>query len=541
MKVLTASQMREVDLLTTERYGIPSLLLMENAGSGVVREMEANYGDLRKYKTAVFCGKGNNGGDGFVVARHLVMRGCSPQVLLFGSPAELKGDARINFEILEKMGMPIQIVLESECTDDSLKRLFQEQEADLVVDGILGTGTRMPVSGFLETVIRHMQRFPKIVAIDIPSGWNCDLQTLDDSSTNRLRVDLTITFTAPKPIHVFLPKGVFSNRWVSLPIGTPSELLEDPRFWLNYVVETEAAQVFKQFKRKPDAHKGNFGHVLIVAGSVGKSGAACMTARSCLLAGAGLATLATPSPCLPMVAGQMLEVMTEPLDSTDSGGVSTKAFDYGRINRILEGKDLIALGPGLGMHQETVEFVRRLVADTSLPIVLDADGVNAFVGKLELLQGKNRILALTPHPGEFARLLGIPASEVLLKRVELARQFALEKQVHLVLKGHRTIYAAPSGQVYVNSTGNPGMATGGSGDVLTGVLAGLLGQGLFLERSEGLREFTRTEQWISLAVFVHGLAGDMAVATQGENALLATDISANLPKAFLHLVRVACF
>ena len=375
---------------------------------------------------------------------------------------------------------------------------------------------------------------------------NCD--DLGDQTDGGIaaRAELTVTFTAPKPAHVFGAREGVIPRWVLVPIGSPAELVADSRHWLNCLADDEAALVLRQFARRGDSHKGDYGHVLAVAGSVGKTGAACLTARSALLAGAGLVTLATPAPCLPVAAGQMLEVMTEPLDATDSGSVSVKAFDYGRVEALLDKKDVLAIGPGLGGHAETVGFVRRLVEETTLPIVLDADGINAFVGSAERLNGQKRVLVLTPHPGEFARLLGRSTADVQSNRVHLARDFAQQHGLHLVLKGHRTIYASPSGQVFVNSTGNPGMATGGSGDVLTGILAGLLGQALLglpsADRgsngkgpSEAVSQFQPLEDVIALGIYLHGLAGDLAAKTQGEKSLVASDIMAHLPEAFLKL------
>ena len=546
MKLLTASQMREVDRLTTERYGIPSLLLMENAGSGVVRALESHFPDLAKLRVAICCGKGNNGGDGFVVARHLILRCVQPLVLLFAAPEEVRGDAAVNLAILQKMGVAIQVVPEREFSEESIQRLFRDLVADLVVDALLGTGVRLPVSGFMAAIIQQLRRFPRVVAIDVPSGVNCDDMGDQNDAGIAARAELTVTFTAPKPAHVFGAREGVIPRWVLVPIGSPAALVDDPRHWLNCLTEDEAALVLRQFERRGDSHKGDFGHVLAIAGSVGKTGAACLTARSALLAGAGLVTLATPAACLAVAAGQMLEVMTEPLDATDSGSVSVKAFDYGRVEALLEKKDVLVIGPGLGGHAETVGFVRRLVEETTLPIVLDADGINAFVGQTEHLNGQKRILVLTPHPGEFARLLDRSTADVQSNRVPLARAFAQQHGLHLVLKGHRTIYASPSGQVFVNSTGNPGMATGGSGDVLAGILAGLLGQALFWlpstdlgnngkALSEAASQVKPLEEVIALGIYLHGLAGDLAAETQGEKSLVASDIMVHLPEALLKL------
>src|SRR5262245_15597991 len=541
MKILTAQQMREVDRLTTERYGIPSLLLMENAGSGFVRVLESHLPNLRELKVAICCGKGNNGGDGFVVARQLIMRQVQPSVLLFAATEDVHGDAAVNLAILQQMGVPVQVVKERDSSEVSIQVLFQELDADLVIDALLGTGTRLPVTGFMASIIRQIWRFHRVVAVDIPSVLDCDaMASQDDSSVPR--AELTVTFTAPKPAHIFASPDGAIRRWAVVPIGTPAALVKEPGHWLNSLTETEAATVLRQFERKGDSHKGNYGHVLAVAGSVGKTGAACLTARAALVAGAGLVTLATPAPCLPVAAGQVSEMMTEPLEASDSGGVSTKAFDYGRVAALLEKKDVLAIGPGLGGHAETGAFVRRLVEETTLAVVLDADGINAFAGQIERLNGQKGILVLTPHPGEFARLLGRSTVEIQANRVPLARDFAQQHKLHVVLKGHRTIYAAPSGQVFVNSSGNPGMATGGSGDVLTGILAGLLGQALsgllpVESAATGLSEAASKllEQVIAVGVYLHGLAGDLAAESLGEKSLVASDIVAHLPAAFLKL------
>jgi len=530
MKILTASQMREVDQLTTERYGLSSLVLMENAGVGVVREIENHFGSLQGRSIAVLCGKGNNGGDGFVVARHLILRGCEARVVLFGPAEDLKGDARTNFEILGRMGIPVEIASGQKSSDQELEKLFSSLKGEIVVDALLGTGIHLPVSGFLAKVIQGMARLSGVVSVDVPSGVESECLTFGSEAVIAAKAELTVTFTAPKPCHIFSPWANHSGKWVVVPIGTPKDLLEDPRFWLNYVSRTEATNFRRKFNRDPDAHKGDFGHVLVIAGSLGKTGAAGMTAQSALRVGAGLVTLAVPSSCLPIVASHCLEIMTESLEATEIGSISNKAFDYGRMEALLRGKDVLALGPGLGTNAETMEFVRRLVSETRLPLVLDADGINAFSGNPEAIQGAGRVLVLTPHPGEFARLLGISTEIVLGRRIDLCRTFAQEHQVHLILKGHRTIYATPSGQLYVNSTGNPGMATGGSGDVLTGMLAGLIGQSLI--------SATPLHEAIILAVYLHGLAGDLARRTLGEHSLMASDIMSNISKAFLDLSSV---
>jgi len=522
MKILTASQMREVDLLSTSNFGIPGLILMENAGMGVVREMERHFGDLRGRSIAILCGKGNNGGDGFVIARQLIARGLQPRVLLFAAFEEVKGDAKANLEILQKMSYPI--TRQTDYSEESLSTLFVSLRHSIIVDGLLGTGTRLPIQGPLTAILQQLRQIPQIVSIDVPSGLDCESLRFTDQKIQAPVAELTVTFTAPKPAHIFPPAADFSTKWVVIPIGSPAALLESPEFYLNYFTETDANQALRPLRRSPASHKGTYGHVLALGGSMGKTGAASLMAKSALSAGAGLVTLATAASCLPIIASQNLEIMTEPLQNTENGAISHRAFEYGRMEQVLNGKDLLAIGPGLGTHQETVQFVRELLEMSRLPVVLDADGINAFSGKPEKLPVSGRLMVLTPHPGEFSRLVNRPTTEVMENRIELARQFARDYQLHLILKGHRTLYAAPSGQVYVNSTGNPGMATGGSGDVLTGIIAGLLVQAL--SRS------IPVEPTLALAVYLHGLAGDLAASVSGEIALVASQLMEFLPCAF---------
>ncbi len=344
MKVLTASQMRDVDRQTTDRYGIPSLLLMENAGRSVVEAMQSHYRDLSKFRITIFCGKGNNGGDGFVAARHLMMRGCRPDVLLFANPTDIKGDARVNLEILQKMNLPVRFVSEAACTMEEIRGLLRDLGTDLVIDGLLGTGARLPVSSSFSEIIQSLQSFRRLVAIDIPSGLDCEEIDQESQVAMAPQAELTVTFTAPKIPHILYPGAACVGKWVVVPIGSPAELLEDPRYWLNAISTQEAAQHLTKLVRSPESHKGNFGHVLVIAGSLGKTGAAVMTAKSALLAGAGLVTLATAAPCLPIVATQSVEVMTEPLEATESGNISIKAFDYGRVSELLQREGCACLG-----------------------------------------------------------------------------------------------------------------------------------------------------------------------------------------------------
>ena len=524
MKILTARQMREVDRISIEKLGIPGLLLMENAGRNVFHLIEEKFPALEQERIAILCGKGNNGGDGFVVARHLCMRGHQPRVVLLADPESVKGDARSNYDLLCQTGLRPAIARDFQ--EWSTLR-FPLLTSTLLVDAMLGTGLEGPVEGFYGEVIRdlnaHFAHIP-IVAVDMPSGLPSDTgEALGES----LRARYTVTFTAPKWSHIFPPNCERVGELRVTPIGTPPSVYEqDPTIFLN-LLDRRALAEFAG-KRRNDSHKGDYGHVLVVGGSVGKSGAAALTALGALNAGAGLVTAAVPSSILPMVAGAAPTLMTEPLAESEGGALSPEAFANGRFAAVASGKTVLAIGPGLSTHPETVAFVRRLVADyAEAPEVVDADALNAFAEAPELLRGEGRKLILTPHPGEMARLTGLSTKQVQARRVEVAREFAVQHKVYVVLKGYRTLIAEPGGQVYVNPTGNPGMATAGVGDVLTGMIAGLLAQ----------HPDAAVEKVVSAAVYWHGAAGDLAAAQKGELPLLATDLIAALPEA----LRAAAF
>ena len=510
--------MREIDRISIEKLGIPGLVLMENAGRNVFHLIREKFPQLEKERIVILCGKGNNGGDGLVVARQLLMRGLPPRVVLLADPEGLQGDARTNCEVLLQSGFAPTVIRNQGAW---LRARSEFLTATLIVDAILGTGLEGPVEGFYLEVIQDLNRnFANIpiVAVDVPSGMPSDTgEALGES----LRARYTVTFTAPKVCHVFPPNCERLGELRVTPIGTPPYVYEnDPALFLNLLGPEDLAPFGR--KRRSDSHKGDYGHVLVVGGSLGKSGAAALAALGALNAGAGLVTAAVPSGVLPLVAGAAPTIMTEPLAESESGSLSRSAFDYGRFAGIPPGKSVLAIGPGLSTHPETVEFTRRVVREwPQIPMVVDADGLNAYAGAGELLQGEGRKLILTPHPGEMARLTGLTTAQVQAQRVEVARQFAVEHKVYVVLKGHRTLIAEPGGQVYVNPTGNPGMATAGTGDVLTGMIAGLLAQ----------HPEMPVEKVVSAAVYWHGAAGDLAASRRGELSLLATDLFAALPEA----------
>jgi hydroxyethylthiazole kinase-like uncharacterized protein yjeF len=522
MKILTAAQMQDVDRATTERYGVPSLTLMENAGRSVVKFLHQRFSPLEAQEIVILCGRGNNGGDGMVVARMLRELGVEPRVLLLADPARLKGDAEVNYKRLAQSGAPLTV------TDHASWQELKGKlgSASLVIDAILGTGLSKPLRGFLLEVVRDIPAvFPKasIVAVDLPTGVSADSGELIGEC---VRADASATFTAPKVAHVFPPACEKVGEWVVRPIGTPAEALEaNPDYFLNLLEPHDLEWLVQP--RKLEAHKGIFGHVLVIGGSVGKTGAAAMAAKAALRAGVGLATVATTRSALSVIASLSMEIMTEPLPETDSGTISLRALKEGLLDSLMEGKSMLAVGPGLGRDPETMELVRQVVNRYDVPVVLDADGLNAFAGCINMLRTEERVRVLTPHPAEMGRLAGKKTSEIVTHRLAMAREFAKRHRVQLVLKGFRTLTASPDGQVWVNPTGNPGMATGGSGDVLTGIAVALLAQ--YPDRSP--TEVT------AAAVYLHGLAGDIAARELGEASMIAGDILEALPRAYQEIKR----
>jgi ADP-dependent NAD(P)H-hydrate dehydratase / NAD(P)H-hydrate epimerase len=513
MKIVTAAEMREIDRLTSARFGVPSLTLMENAGTAVADFAANQYRDA--IQIVVLCGKGNNGGDGFVAARRLHALGRKVRVILLAKSTDLQGDAAAMFA---KLSLDVKSIV-----DDS--KLMGEAgrtalAGDLVLDAVLGTGFRPPVSGFYAKAIEAMNAQPApIIAVDIPSGADAD--AIGPQSGLIARADAIVTFTAPRPAHVF--GRLTSGPTVVAPIGSPDEAIVSSQD-LNLTTAPDLARLVAP--RPAEANKGSYGHVLVIGGSLGKGGAAAMAGMAALRAGAGLSTIATARGSLGTVAGFHPEVMTEPLEETAMGTIALANLESGRLDEVVKGKTVLAVGPGISRNPQTAEFVRAILKKCQVTTVLDADGLNAFDSKTEELNGEGKSLVITPHPGEMARLTGLSIPEVQKDRVKLARRFASEHKLIVVLKGHRTIVAMPDGHVWVNPTGNPGMATGGTGDILTGMTAGLIAQ---------------NSNNISLAtigaVYLHGLAGDVARERMGEQSLVATDLITTLPEAFARVRR----
>ncbi len=509
MKILTADEMRTADRVTTERFGISSLELMEHAGRAVTRFILRELPHCRHI--VVLCGKGNNGGDGLVAARHLVEAGCTVSVLILGDPAEVHGDAKTMLERLP--GAPISIKEESDFSASGCEALLEG--AELFVDAVLGTGFHPPMRGLAVAGRKVLERYARtpVVAVDLPSGWDADSREFFASEA--YRADAVVTFTAPKLAHVsgMLTRGPI----VVAPIGSPPEAVESA----TGLTWAGASKVIADRPRSPNSNKGQFGHVLIIGGARGKSGAPSMSSVAALRMGAGLVTAAVAQSILPTVAAVTPELMTVALLEGEKGEISSRNLEPDLLDPVLEKKSVIAIGPGMGQEEEAVEFFLGLLERTKVPMVIDADALNALAANPGHLNGRGRLLVLTPHPGEMGRLAGMSIPEVEADREGIARDFATRHAVTLVLKGWRTIIAHPDGHIAINTTGNPGMAKGGSGDILTGIVAAMIGQ-----------YPQQPAEAVEAAVYLHGLAADFAVGWQDQHTLLAMDTVSHLYEAF---------
>ena len=512
--ILTAAEMAQADAASFSA-GVPMAQLMEAAGEAVAAFCLRHYPQAAR--VMVLAGKGNNGGDGLVAARLLAGEGVGVRVLLAGRQQDLHGEAATALATL-KDSTDEEIVeeLTDELAQDAKELSELLSEADLIVDALVGTGFKPPLRGAAAQLRNALAGLPvPVVAVDLPSGWDADSQA--ESNSEALRASAVVTFTAPKLAHVFghLTPAVFGPVVVA-EIGSPEEAIVSTQglHW------SGAAKFLTEHPRPINSNKGKFGHVMILGGSFGTAGAPSMASLACLRAGAGLVTAAVPRSIVNLVAGVTPELMLKPLSEDADGVVTEGALDD--LEALLKGIKLLAVGPGLSTRGRAPAFVRALVARTALPLVLDADGLNAFdADHVHLLDGSNRTLVLTPHPGEFARLTGMTVPEVEADRTNLARKFATEHHLTLVLKGWRTLIAHPDGSLAVNTTGNPGLAKGGSGDILTGIVSAILAQ-----------YPDHVAQAVEAAVYLHGLAADCAVQHRDEKTLLATDVIAFLTEAY---------
>jgi hydroxyethylthiazole kinase-like uncharacterized protein yjeF len=536
MKALTAAEMREVDRQTTARFGIPGLQLMESAGQQVSEVILRWLGggsaaeSRRDVRISVLCGKGNNGGDGLVAARHLKATGIEPAVYFFGDPMKLTGDAGENFQRWRSAGGTVNVV-NSETEWEKFSGAIGS--SDVVVDALLGTGLRGAVTGLTGKAISAVNEFSMnatlarpslIISVDMPSG----LPSAGEAAEGPvLRAHQTVTFTAPKVGQLISADAACTGALEVRQIGSPAELVEElGRGELRWASAEEFAKL--SLVRAADSNKGTFGHVLLVAGALGKSGAAVLAGRMALRAGAGLVTIATPAVVLPVVAAAQAEYMTVPLQATRAGTLALKNVQGAQWKKIEKGKSVLAIGPGLGTEAQTQRCIRTMVRVTELPVILDADGLNAFEGRAdELRKRKSKFLAITPHPGEMARLLGKSIRDVQSDRLKAAQEAARRWNAHVILKGFHTLIASPGGAVFVNTTGNAGLAKGGTGDVLTGLLAALTAQ-------------FQTEEWLrvlALGVYLHGLAADIGVTRMDASGLIADDVISLIPEARMKLLQ----
>jgi NAD(P)H-hydrate epimerase len=510
IKVVTGAEMGALDRRARDEFGIPALLLMEHAGLQAALALEARYPRREAPRVLVLAGKGNNGGDGFVVARHLLTRGRAVRVLLAAAREEVQGEARLNLGILERMAGPVPELRVPAELDRAGADLAW---SDVVVDALLGTGLSGAARGMVGELIARVNAAGRpVVAVDVPSGLGADGV---GPVGQAVRATLTVALGLPKRSLILYPHAEWAGQVLTVDIGLPRSLSEDPSLPVDLPEARDVGRLLP--RRAPDAHKGSAGHALVVAGSAGLTGAAALCGEAALRIGAGLVSVAAPASLNDVLEVKLTEVMTAGLPETAERSLALAALTP--LLALLEEKRVLALGPGLSTHPETVKLVRELVARCPVPLVLDADGLNAFAGALALLERAGAPLVLTPHPGELARLLGVPIATVQADRIGVARETARRLGATVLLKGARSVVAEPSGAAHITGTGNPGMATAGCGDVLTGVVAGLISQGLAPPAAA------------MAGAYLHGAAGDLAAERRGAPGMVAGDVLAELAAA----------
>ncbi|HWP96807.1 MAG TPA: NAD(P)H-hydrate dehydratase [Syntrophomonadaceae bacterium] len=509
MKIIKAREMKEIDQRASSDFGIPSLVLMENAGLRTLEIIEEILGQSQGKKVLILAGKGNNGGDGMVVARHLMNSGALVEIFLLGREDQLSSDALINYRILQRMGAKIYPLDQDSALDVLMSSLLS---SDLAVDALYGIGFQGRLNDFEARIVKilNWSRVP-VVAVDIPSGVEADTGKVNGEA---VRAVYTVTFALPKLGLLLEPGREYVGALTVADISIPQALLCDPGLKTNLINETLVHSMIRP--RRPDSHKGSYGHVLVIGGSLGMTGAVMMASYAALRSGAGLVTAALPETLLPIVAGGIMEIMTTPLAATAQDAIGIEALPA--IENLLGTASICAIGPGMSRYPEARAIVRFVLEHSGIPVIIDADGLNALQGEVGILKKRQIPLVLTPHPGEMSRLSGKSIEEIQTHRMEIACNFAQEYGVTLVLKGHQTLVATPGGEVYLNLTGNPGMATAGSGDVLCGMIAGLAAQGL------------RPQDAAIAGVYLHGAAGDLGADRVGQRGLVAVDLINDIPE-----------
>ncbi len=513
MKVVTSQTMQSLDRQAINDFGIPGLELMENAGRGCVDVIVREFGHKKQRRVAILAGKGNNGGDGHVIARLLAQKGWNVKVYMLAEPGQVTGDAAINLKKLP----PEMVTFCPQSEQLSGEHRNTILQSDLIVDALLGTGLNNDISGVYQEAVELINESNRpVLAVDIPSGIHGTTGAILGCAVH---ADITVTFALAKLGHVLYPGAERIGQLIVTNIGIPATVMEDAPGY-EFLDHDTIRPLLR--RRERQGHKGNFGHSLFIAGSTGKTGAAALCANSAVRTGSGLVTLAVPESLHHILELKTTEAMTVPLPDSISGYLVGSA--YSTIVSLLGNKDVLAIGPGIDRRPGTVSLVHTLVESVGLPMVIDADGLNALATDITVLTRKqSHTLILTPHPGEMARLMGSSLPEDHVSRISVAQEFARTYGVFLVLKGARTIIASPDGNVAINGSGNPGMASGGMGDVLTGIIASLVGQGY--------------SAWDAcrLGVFIHGYSADMVAGIKGEIGISATDVQENIPYAYKQL------
>jgi len=514
--VVTAREMQELDRRTINDIGIPGIVLMENAGRGTCEHVRSYFPEIPGKRIIVLCGRGNNGGDGFVIARCFHNAGFNVKAFLFADRARVSGDALTNLDAFTAMGGSVEEIGDEQQWKDAGSHVLN---AGLVIDALLGTGLSSEVMGLYRRVIEdinHASCIP-VVAVDIPSGIDATTGAVLGTA---VRADLTCTFGLPKMGLILFPGAEYAGSLEVVDIGIPRSLVSSAAITAHLMDQSGPGCFLPA--RAADSHKGTYGHALILAGSPGKTGAAAMASQSAMRAGAGLVTLGVPRTLNGILEAKLTEVMTEPLPDFGEGFLGPESW-HG-VQAVMGGKQAIALGPGIGDRGGTNELVYNILQEAAVPVIVDADALNALAKNRDVLKKAKAPLILTPHPGEMARLAGTTTSAIQCDRVEQARKFSREFGAIVVLKGARTVIAEPSGHVYLNPTGNPGMASGGMGDVLTGIITGLAAQGISPSAAA------------QLGVFIHGRIGDALAGKRAPIGLLATDLIDMIPEALLPFV-----
>ena len=508
----TAREMRALDARTIEEIGVPGIALMENAGNGAARALRQTYGPMRGRRVVIFCGPGNNGGDGLVIARHLHQEGGRPEVVLLADPDRFSGDAATNLAVVRRLPIPLHVALDEEAVSRAAAPL---NTAHCLVDALFGTGLARPVTGRFAAAVEVINRAGRpVLAVDIASGLDSDTGQILGTA---VRADLTVTFGLAKPGHWLYPGREHTGRLKVVDIGIPPEVVADAHIVAGLLTRAWTANALPL--RPPAAHKGTCGHMLVLAGSTGKTGAALLTARGGLRIGSGLVSLCVPADLDPIFETALAEAMTIAVHAC-RGNLDQSGFE--EIQAALAGKRAAVLGPGIGTAPPTAALAQRLYADADIPLVVDADACTILGREPKYLGQAKGPRILTPHPGEMSRLTGLGTKEIQADRLTVARDFAQRYGVVLLLKGASTVIAAPDGRVAINPTGNPGMAAGGMGDVLSGVIGGLLAQGLSPWRAA------------CCGAFLHGLAAD-SLARERPQGYLASEVADRLPQVVREL------